>query len=207
MLWYAILTLDSLSMIRYSGWIIALPIVLTASSLNAQQIGATDFQKRQTPTVTWNGKDVPLRENLISINPLGIVFEYFSGEFEHAVTRSTSLALSASYASPFDFTYTSVDAIGRYYPAEQGLRGFSIGPTVGYTHVVDNQSCFGSCGGSPTTNAFTLGIQFDYSWILGPSQHFGIELGLGAKRLFYQKQAGGGSDALPTARLSVGYSF
>jgi hypothetical protein len=206
MLWYAILTLDSLPMIRYSSWIIA-PMVLIASSVSAQQIAGTDFQKRQTPIITWNGKELPLRENLLSINPLGVVFEYFSGEFEHAVSRSTSLALSASYASPFDFTYTSVDAIGRYYPSEQGLRGFSIGPTVGYTHVVDGQDCFGSCGGSNTTNAFTVGMQFDYSWILGPSQHFGIELGLGAKRLFYQKNSGGGSSALPTGRLSVGYSF
>jgi hypothetical protein len=50
-------------------------------------------------------------------------------------------------------------------------------------------------------------VQFDYSWILGPSQHFGIELGAGAKRLFYQDKSGRGSEALPTGRLSIGYAF
>jgi hypothetical protein len=183
--------------------VIALATV--GSALPAQEI--TPPFAKDPPKIIWNGRSVPLRENLISINPLGIVFEYFSGEFEHAVSRSTSLALNASYASPFDFSYTSVDAIARYYPSEQGLRGFAIGPTVGYTPVVDNYTCYGGCTSSPATNAFTLGMQFDYSWILGPSQHFGIELGLGAKRLFYQKKSGGGSDALPTGRLSVGYSF
>jgi hypothetical protein len=140
------------------------------------------------------------RMNLFSINPLGVVFEYFSVEGEHALSKSTSLALSGAYASPSDFTYVSVDLIGRYYPAERGLRGFAIGPTVGYTHASD------SCCSSSSDNAFTVGVQFDYSWIVGPSQHFGIELGAGAKRLFYQG-SGGGSTALPTGRLSVGYAF
>jgi hypothetical protein len=157
-------------------------------------------------TVTWNEKQVPLRENLVSLNPLGLVFEYFSGEFEHGVTRATSFAVAGSYASPYDFTYTSVDVIGRYYPAEAGLRGFSIGPTIGYTHVKEDFQCFGSCV-NQTTNAFTAGMQIDYSWILGPSQHFGIELGIGAKRLFYQGNKGQASEALPTGRLSIGYSF
>lgn len=166
------------------------------------------FAGAQTTTqmVTWNDKQVPLRENVVSINPLGLVFEYFSGEFEHSVSRAASLAIAGSYASPFSFTYTSFDVIGRYYPAEAGLRGFSIGPTIGYTHVKDDFQCFGGCG-STSKNALTTGIQIDYSWILGPSQHFGIELGIGAKRLYYQGNKGQASDALPTGRISVGYSF
>ena len=145
------------------------------------------------------------RTSLISINPLGVVFEYFSGEFEHAVSPITSIAVAGSYVSPFDFTYSSVDLIGRYYP-NGALRGFSIGPTVGYTHVADNPSCFSVCT-TTSTNAFTVGMQLDYSWILGRSQHFGIEAGVGAKRLFYQGNNTRASEALPTGRLSVGYAF
>lgn len=168
---------------------------------------STPVAAQQAPqTITFNGKEVPFRQNLVSVNPLGLVFEYFSGEIEHAMSRSASIAVSGSYASPYDLTYTSLDVIGRYYPSEAGLRGFSIGPTVGYTHVRDDYACYGGCS-TNSTNAFTAGIQIDYSWILGPSQHFGIELGLGAKRLFYQGNAGDGSDALPTGRLSVGYAF
>jgi hypothetical protein len=195
-------------MTRRLCFVAILLFVTPAARLAAQDSG--DFQRRETLRINWNGKDVPLRLNLLSINPLGVVFEYFSGEFEHATTRATSLAIGASYTSPFDISYTSVDLIGRYYPAEQGLRGFSIGPTLGYTSVSDDYSCapptFDVCSTSKS-NAVTAGIQLDYSWILGPSQHFGIELGLGAKRLFYQGDHGRGSDALPTGRLSVGYSF
>lgn len=145
------------------------------------------------------------RTNLLSFNPLGVVFEYFSGEFEHAVSRSASLAIAGSYASPFGLSYSSVDLIGRYYP-DGALRGFSIGPTVGYTHVADNYSCYDVCfnGGS---NAFTLGVELDYSWLLGRSQRFGIETGIGAKRLFYTGKNSLGSDALPTGRISIGYAF
>lgn len=156
-------------------------------------------------TVTWNDKQVPLRENLLSINPLGVLFEYYSAEFEHSMSRSTSLAVAGSYFSPFDIGYSSVDGILRYYPAEQGLRGFSIGPSVGYTHVSDN-SCVFDCT-TNSSSAVTIGVQLNYSWILGPSQHFGIELGLGAKRLFYSGSEGRGSTALPTGRLSVGYAY
>lgn len=176
-------------------------------ALLALAVVATPVAAQQGPQmITFNGREVPIRENLVSVNPLGLVFEYFSGEIEHAMSRSASIAVTGSYASPFDVTYTSLDVIGRYYPSEAGLRGFSIGPTVGYTHVGDDVGCFGGCS-TNSTNAFTAGIQIDYSWILGPSQHFGIELGLGAKRLFYQGSAGNGSDALPTGRISVGYAF
>jgi hypothetical protein len=157
--------------------------------------------------VTWGGKQVPERDNLLSINPLGVVFEYFSGEFEHALSPSTSVALTASYASPFDFTYTSFDVIGRYYPAEEGLRGFSVGPTVGFTHVAQPRDFCFNCT-SANTNAFTVGAELDYSWIMGPSQHFGVELGVGAKRLFLSgKDVNGVSTALPTGRISIGYAF
>jgi hypothetical protein len=182
-------------------------LVMVTSPLAAQQ---TTPQVGPVPAermVTWNGKDVPLRENLLSVNPLGIPFEYFSGEFEHAVSRSTSLALTASYASPFDFTYTSFDVIGRYYPGEVGLRGFSIGPTIGFTHVAESYAFCFDCN-STNSNAFTMGAELDYSWILGPSQHFGVEVGVGAKHLFLSRQdTYGASTALPTARISVGYAF
>ena len=145
------------------------------------------------------------RTNLLSFNPLGVVFEYFSGEFEHAFSRSASIALAGSYASPYDLSYSSVDIIGRYYP-DGALRGFSIGPTVGYTHVADNYSCYNTCSNG-STNAFTLGVELDYSWLVGRSQRFGIETGIGAKRLFYTGRNSLGSDALPTARVSVGYAF
>jgi hypothetical protein len=202
---------NSLTMIRISGWIIALPIVLSASSLSAQQGPVTDFQKPQTRTVRWNGQDVPLRQNLISVNPLGIVFGYFSAEAEHAFSMGGSVALNGSYDGTGDFGYSSADVILRYYPSLEMIRGFAIGGTVGYTHVSSDLVTFADCSGctfgNGASNAFTLGIQGDYSWWIGRDQRFGIELGLGAKRLFYHGGGRRGSEALPTGRLSIGWGF
>ncbi len=156
-----------------------------------------------------------VRSNLISVNPLGIVFAYFSAEVEHSFAPSGSVALAGSYDGTGDFGYNSADLILRYYPQAQGIRGFAIGVTTGYTHVSSSEyllaypDCLG-CGGpfvSGSSNAFTAGIQGDYSWWIGKKQRFGIELGLGAKRLFYTGSGRRGSEALPTGRLSIGWGF
>nr|MBA3645961.1 hypothetical protein [Gemmatimonadaceae bacterium] len=145
-----------------------------------------------------------VRSNLISVNPLGIVFAYFSAEIEHSFAPSGSVAFAGSYDGTGDFGYNSADVILRYYPQAQGIRGFAIGVTTGYTHVSSDyvvySQCLG-CGGpfvNGSSKAFTAGIQGDYSWWIGKQQRFGIELGLGAKRLFYTGDGRRGSEALPT---------
>ena len=182
---------------RRLGWITLLALVMISSRLSAQQ---------STPMINWNGKEVPLRENLVSINPLGGGLSVFQRRI-----RACGFALGLScFGRILRFSIRLYIHVGRRDREILSIRArpsrFSIGPTVGYTHVADDYSCYGGCN-TTSTNAFTLGVQFDYSWILGPSQHFGIELGLGAKRLFYTGSGSRGSDALPTGRLSVGYSF
>ncbi|HEX5577381.1 MAG TPA: hypothetical protein VFX40_03340, partial [Gemmatimonadaceae bacterium] len=57
------------------------------------------------------------RRNLISANPIGLLFEWYNGEYERALSSTASLAIAASR---FDFdndTYTAVDGIARYYPS------------------------------------------------------------------------------------------
>ena len=65
------------------------------------------------------------RRNLISANPIGLLFEWYNGEYERAVSSTASLAVAGS---TFDFwdgnqRYTAVDAIARYYPQARALRG------------------------------------------------------------------------------------
>ena len=57
------------------------------------------------------------RRNLISANPIGLLFEWYNGEYERAISNTASVAVAAS---TFDFfedneRYTAIDGIVRYY--------------------------------------------------------------------------------------------
>jgi len=144
------------------------------------------------------------RANLISTNPIGVIFEWFNGEFEHALAPAVSLAIAGSHFSFEDFNYTSVDGIVRYYPSARAIRGFGVGGSVGYTRVDDDSGCI-DCG--DVFDAFTIGVRGDYVWLLGRNQHFAAAAGIGAKRLFYSSSNTSGSEALPIGRLSIGYAW
>lgn len=141
------------------------------------------------------------RVNLISANPIGLLFEWYNGEYERAVNSTASLAVAASR---FDFdgpTYTSIDGIGRYYPSGKALRGFSFGVSVGFVDVDANCSDF--CSDEDGTSA-TIGVRGDYVWILGRDQRFSVATGIGAKRLINDNL---GTEGLPIGRLSIGYAW
>src|SRR5687768_4894468 len=121
------------------------------------------------------------RRNLISANPIGLLFEWYNGEFEHAMSSTASLAASAS---TFDFDeerYTAIDGIARYYPQGRALRGFSVGASAGFVSVDDDEDCE-FCDDNSGSSA-TLGIRGDYVWIIGRDQIFAVATGVGAKRV------------------------
>ena len=144
------------------------------------------------------------RTNLISTNPIAIIFEWYSGEFEHAISSTFSLAVAGTRFDFDEFNYTAVDGIARYYPSARAIRGFSIGGSVGGIRAADDNCT--SCE-DVEENAFTIGIRGDYIWLLGRDQHFAVAAGLGAKRLFYSEDMNTGSTALPIGRLSIGYAW
>ncbi len=53
------------------------------------------------------------RTNLVSANPIGLLFQWYNGEFEHAVAPTVSLALAASSYDLDGPTYSSIDGIAR----------------------------------------------------------------------------------------------
>jgi hypothetical protein len=175
------------------------------------------------PIIIQRPKGVPYRDNLISMNPLGVILQYYTAAYEHALFPDFSLAVNGSYVGYRDFSFDdnggssrtsswSTDLIARYYPNAEGLRGFGIGASVGYTHLGGTDCVYNySPGGSFTTTctgqtARTLGVDGEYSWILGASQNFGVELGIGAKRYFFNHHSSA-SEALPTAKASIGYAW
>lgn len=143
------------------------------------------------------------RVNLVSANPIGLLFEWYNGEFEHAMSSTTSLAVSASHFGLDDSDYTALDGIARYYPAGRALRGFSFGVSVGVVSVSDDyDDCLG-CEEDEGTSG-TLGVRGDYVWILGRDQRFAVAAGIGAKRLLNNDL---GTEGLPIGRLSIGYAW
>jgi hypothetical protein len=141
------------------------------------------------------------RQNLISANPIGLLFEWYNAEFERALSPTVSLAAAASSYNFEDATYASVDGIARYYPAARALKGFSIGASVGYIDIDEDECdfCTDQSGSSPT-----LGIRADYVWIIGRDQHFTAAAGIGAKRLFNDDL---GTEGVPIGRLSIGWAW
>jgi hypothetical protein len=145
------------------------------------------------------------RRNLISANPIGLLFEWYNGEYERAMSSTASLAIAASR---FDFdneTYTAVDGIARYYPSGRALRGLSVGASLGFVDIQDDYDCpfDEACIQEGGTSA-TLGIRGDYVWIIGRDQVFTVATGLGAKRVLADDV---GTEFIPIGRLSIGYAF
>ena len=141
------------------------------------------------------------RTNLVSANPIGLLFEWYNGEFERAFSSTASVAVSGSRFDFFvDDAYTAIDGIVRYYPSGRALRGFSLGGSAGLINVDTN------CSGCTDDNesVFTVGVRGDYVWILGRDQRFAVAAGVGAKRLFGNSV---GEAGLPIGRLSIGYAF
>jgi hypothetical protein len=141
------------------------------------------------------------RRNLISANPIGLLFEWYNGEYERAISSTASLAVSGS---TFDFwedgeRYTAIDGIARYYPQARALRGFSVGASLGF---VDFDAC-DDCFDDDATSA-TIGIRGDYVWIIGRDQSFAVATGIGAKRILSNDL---GTDFLPIGRISIGYAW
>jgi hypothetical protein len=155
--------------------------------------------------VTGSSADA-VRRNLLLVNPFGVVFNVFNGEYERVTSKNTSIGLSGTYYAPRDYTYFTTEIKARYYPSEHAPDGFSVALSGGVTHVTsDGTMCWDVCT-ETTTNRPTLGFELDYNWVLGPARHFTVGAGIGAKR-FLGSNTDNSIDGLPTARLALGVAF
>lgn len=152
----------------------------------------------------------PARRTLVTINPLGIPFEYFAGEIERVVSGLVSVGATVSYWGVFDeASYSTAEWKVRFYPNEEAPKGFSVGMSAGLTRVTGE--VFDGSGGVERESEIlpTLGVVVDYNWILGKTRRFVVGTGVGAKRIF-----GGADDFIddvsfgyPTARFQIGFLF
>jgi hypothetical protein len=147
----------------------------------------------------------PVQRNIFSINPLGIPFEYVSAEFERMLTGLTSIGLTGSYLGWGDAAYSTLEGKLRFYPNEEGPKGFAVGLAAGVTRIAESYSNAPDRAESRPTVAVIV----DYNWILGKAKRVVVGAGLGAKRVI----GADGDDfsdvlvAYPTARFQIGIRF
>ncbi len=161
-------------------------------------VAAASPAMAQSSSASHSGIDRP---NLISANPIGLLFQWYNAEFEHAIAPVASLAIAASSYDLDNATYASVDGIVRYYPTAGALRGFSVGASVGFIDI--NEDTCNGCTDDSGSSA-TVGVRADYVWILGRDQHLTAAAGVGAKRLLSNDL---GTEGVPIGRLSIGWAW
>jgi hypothetical protein len=149
------------------------------------------------------------RSNVVSTNPITLVFGWFTGEYERRIGAGTTLAIGGSYFEwdDDDEEYVTADLKLRYYPNERVFQGFSLGASAGWARVEEVVDF-----ASEETNAVsgpTLGLAVDYGWLIGRRDNVHIGLGLGARRAFYgdDDESDIELDVLPYLRFSVGVAW
>ena len=148
----------------------------------------------------------PTVRQTLAVNPLALPFGGISAEYERAIGPSgfaLGVGGTANFAGRFDLSqsdgeFASIQGKLKYYPAENGLRGFSVGGTAGLAHgrgygiapptdvyyCAPGTSCFvPTVITRPRVTAPTLGAVIDYNWLIGRRRRFLVGIGLGARRV------------------------
>ena len=131
----------------------------------------------------------------ISLNPFGLMLEWYNLEFERKV--STSVTIGAAAASLHD-VFWNTDLLARFYPQGEALRGFYVGARAGVVGIEVTRYDFqppppGTPPGRgvpyyPTVTRETrtipaAGLEVGYNWLLGRKENVAIGLGFGLSRL------------------------
>lgn len=131
----------------------------------------------------------------ISLNPFGLLLEWYNLEFERKV--SPGVTIGASAASLHD-EFWDFDLLARFYPQGDALSGFYLGARGGVVGLEVTRYEFQSPPpgtppgrGLPTYPTFTretsvipaFGLEVGYNWLLGTKKNVAIGLGFGLSRL------------------------
>jgi hypothetical protein len=164
----------------------------------------------------------------ISTNPLAAPFGFVSGEYERAFgSRGLSVGvggLTSVGGAPQALNdggsdvFRSLQLKLKYYPRQEGLRGFAVGATLGVAHeraLWYGSSMIDASGReiwservTRARTAPTVGTTIDYNAFVGRSRRFLLGVGVGARRTIGGPADGGPlSGTLIDPRLQIGFGF
>jgi hypothetical protein len=157
---------------------------------------------------------VPAHQQVISANPLGLLFGYYNAEYERAINSTVTAGVAGAYFSPDNDALATIEAKVRYYPQARPFAGFSIGGSLGYGQLTDEEDFDEFITDSQqqddgmTSSAFIVGIELNYNWLVGRDRRFFIGSGIGARRLLGSDVESDIPVVIPSIRLvNVGFTF
>jgi hypothetical protein len=159
----------------------------------------------------------------VSVNPFGLLFEWYNIEFERQVSPAVTIGGAAAVNTLGE--YSNVDFIARFYPQGKALRGFYLGARGGGVGVEIRKYQFqplpppppgNPTRGVPVYPTFTeetrivpaFGLEVGYNWLLGRNERVSIGLGFGLSRLLDEPDGEFYMPVLPHFRIvNVGVAF
>lgn len=135
---------------------------------------------------------------VISVNPFGMVLQFYNAEYEVRVSDAVTAGAGASRRGWYVFgedesPRLNGDIFVRYYPWGQAFNGVSLGLKAGATRL-------------PHEGTFA-GIGFDLNHSAALTDHVVLSSGLGLKRLVGRHRDVYSDPVIATLRLNVGIGF
>jgi hypothetical protein len=156
----------------------------------------------------------------LSLNPFGLLLEWYNVEFERKIASGVSIGASA--AGLHD-EFWDVDLLARYYPQGDALRGFYLGARGGVVGLeLTRYEYQAPPPGVPPGRGVPVypiarretrlvpaaGLEVGYNWLLGSKKNIAIGLGFGLSRLLDDDNGDYYMPVIPHWRVvNVGIAF
>ena len=114
------------------------------------------------------------QNNIVKVNPLGLVFGISNLGIEFAGKKNQSITVAALYYSKSNIQGFGIGLEQRFYfmDAEESLRGFHAGPSVGYLKLKEDYYDEGY-------EVFSIGGEIGHQWFLNKHLTADLFSGLG----------------------------
>ena len=156
----------------------------------------------------------------LSLNPFGLLLEWYNVEFERKISSGVSIGASAAglHDEFWDF-----DLLARYYPQGDALKGFYLGARGGVVGLeLTRYEYQAPPPGVPPGRGVPVypvatretrlvpaaGLEVGYNWLLGSKKNIAIGLGFGLSRLLDDDNGDYYMPVIPHWRVvNVGVAF
>jgi hypothetical protein len=164
-------------------------------------------------------QDAPAeKKNLISFNPFGAAFGWYSGEYERVITPKFSLAISGSTVSigsdEDEVTINGVHIAPRLYPNERAASGLWFGGQFGLRQIEENLEIIDTTRPldeleleTNTSDFIVVGFEIGFTYLFGVNRNYSLSVGAGVNK-YFGDELEDVSGTLPTLRLvNLGLGF
>lgn len=157
----------------------------------------------------------PVHRTLFTGNPFGLLLDFYNVEVERALSDVASISLAGERSTVDDDDVTAADVRFRYYPQGRVFSGLALGASLGYGRFSEQYqddefypAAERDVRDDRRMTGPTLGLELDYSWLVGRDRRLYVGLGIGARRLLSGGNDNGDPTLVPGGRyFAVGYTF